>query len=74
MASEFAGALMCYQRPAGLVEIEVQRCGHMGRRPVNRRFIETSPFTSAVTQEMPASERLCMCAGTRPMPALGSVG
>jgi hypothetical protein len=64
MASEYAGALMCHQHPAGLGEIEVQRSGQMGVVSI-AALSKTSPLTSAVTQETPASERPCMCAGTR---------
>ena len=37
---------MCHQRPAGLVEIEVQRSGHMGVVPSIAVLSKTSPLTS----------------------------
>jgi hypothetical protein len=42
MASEYAGALMCHQGPGGLVEIEVQRSGHMGVVPSIAALSKTS--------------------------------
>jgi hypothetical protein len=42
MASEYAGALMCHQGPGGLVEIEVQRSGHIGVVPSIAALSKTS--------------------------------